>query len=748
MKRISLRSVLMVSILAFMSACALFPARVQAASGFRLNKTEVVVYVGKKTALKIRGASGKVVWSTKDKKIAAVSRSGKVTGKKAGKTTVKAKVDKKSVKCAVTVKEPYLNAKKKTLDLNERFQLKLTGAGIKRCTSGDKKIAIVTKKGKVTAVKAGKVKISVKASNGKVYRCSITVKRGNTPSKRPSGDGPEEEKPSGDKPEEGTPPGDDAEEGTPPGDDAEEGTPPGDDAEEEKPSEDESQRKDLAGLDLDVYMTEQFTYTGEAIEPSIRVYDDDIYLVEGVDYKVSYTDNVNAGNAKVTISGIGGFTGEVIKEFEILKADQYIEVGLPDKVYVGKTGKIVVSGAYGGLGFEASQEGIAQIDSDGTITGLKPGSIDINITVGGDENHHGCGARCYGSVRILNEEASAYGFAGNIISADDRRYKSSTTGYADTDGSISFMAGFDCNADIDWLDSVTFEAEDATPAAYKKMFQDMGVDRSAPTVTVQSIPDAFIYNSYVSGSVAADYTGSDDELVCSSKQIQIKAGAGVRVVRLTAKRNGVFLDEMYLGSGDRRNGGYSAFDLDLYKRVRERVEAQIWTEQMSGLEKLQAMASYINRTAHYPSTDVTEKEYNPTFWADWSVDGIRLFYDMYQDVILNRIMCLQGGIVTCYAAQILQRAAEEDLGLPYLYTYDPDTDTETIADGEGVWVATGSHSSNPGNPGHMSLIYKDVDESKVFIDAQGMILYGEQASCETHGCRENIVSLDMSILYE
>ncbi len=738
MERINFRSVLMASILVFMSACALFPSRVQAASGPRLNKTKVVVYVGKKTALKIKGASGKVVWSTKDKKIAAVSRSGKVTGKKAGKTIIKAKVDKKSVKCAVTVKEPYLNAKKKTLDLNERFQLKLTGAGIERCTSGDKKIATVTKKGKVTAVKAGKAKISVKASNGKVYRCSITVKRGNTPSKRPSGDGSEEEKPSGDKPEGGTPPGDDAEEERP----------PGDDAEEEKPSEDESQRKDLAGLDLDVYMTEQFIYTGRAIEPSIRVYDDNIYLEEGVDYKVSYTDNVNAGNAKVTISGIGGFTGEVIRGFEILKADQYIEVGLPDKVYVGKTGKIVVSGAYGDLGFEASQEGIAQIDSDGTITGLKPGSIDINITVGGDENHHGCEARCYGSVRIWYEEATAYGFCGRASSADGRRYKSATAGCVDTDGSISFIARFDCNADIDWLDAVTFEAEDATPAAYKKMFQDMGVDRRTPTVTVQSIPDAFIYNSNVSGSVAADYTGSDDELACSSKQIQIKAGAGVRVVRLTAKRNGVFLDEMYLGSGDRRNGGYSAFDLDLYKRVRERVEAQIWTEQMSGLEKLQALANYISRTTHYPTTDVTKKEYNPTFWADWSVDGIGLFYDMYQDVILNRVMCLQGGIVTCYAAQILQRAAEEDLGLPYLYTYDPDTDTETIADGEGVWVATGSHSSNPWNPGHMSLIYKDVDESKVFIDAQGLILYGDQASCETHGCRENIVSLDMPILYE
>ncbi len=33
-------------------------------------------------------------------------------------------------------------------------------------------------------------------------------------------------------------------------------------------------------------------------------------------------------------------------------------------------------------------------------------------------------------------------------------------------------------------------------------------------------------------------------------------------------------------------------------------------------------------------------------------------------MILNRIMDLQGGIVTCQAAGILQIAATEDLGLP------------------------------------------------------------------------------------
>lgn len=54
---------------------------------------------------------------------------------------------------------------------------------------------------------------------------------------------------------------------------------------------------------------------------------------------------------------------------------------------------------------------------------------------------------------------------------------------------------------------------------------------------------------------------------------------------------------------------------------------------------------------------------------------------------------------------------------PYLY----DSSTKTVADGEGVWLAVGSASSNPSVSSHYSVIYKDANEHKFFVDCQGLI---------------------------
>ncbi len=73
---------------------AVLPSTAQAAPKLKLNKTKATVYVGKTVTLKVSGASGKVTWKSKNKKIATVKkvtgRSAKVTVKKAGKTTITA----------------------------------------------------------------------------------------------------------------------------------------------------------------------------------------------------------------------------------------------------------------------------------------------------------------------------------------------------------------------------------------------------------------------------------------------------------------------------------------------------------------------------------------------------------------------------------------------------------------------------------------------------------------------------------
>ena len=65
-----------------------------------------------------------------------------------------------------------------------------------------------------------------------------------------------------------------------------------------------------------------FTYSGAELKPTVKVYinkvlQDDEQLIENTDYIVSYSDNINAGTATVTITGIGAYSGSKNVTFTI-----------------------------------------------------------------------------------------------------------------------------------------------------------------------------------------------------------------------------------------------------------------------------------------------------------------------------------------------------------------------------------------------------------------------------------------------
>lgn len=163
-------------LLAIMLVVTMFPtANVQAASKVKLNKKETTIYVGKSETLKVTGTSKKVTWTSSDKKKATVSSKGKVTAKKAGSVTITAKVGNKKYNCKVTVKNPSLNAKSKTVHVGKTYTLKLNGATVSRWSSSNKNKASVSSAGKVTAKKAGTVTITAADKAGKKYTCKVTV---------------------------------------------------------------------------------------------------------------------------------------------------------------------------------------------------------------------------------------------------------------------------------------------------------------------------------------------------------------------------------------------------------------------------------------------------------------------------------------------------------------------------------------------------------------------------------------------
>lgn len=89
----------------------------------------------------------------------------------------------------------------------------------------------------------------------------------------------------------------------------------------------------------------EYVYTGKAITPEVTVDG----LTEGQDYEVAYSDNVNVGTAKVTITGKGSCTGKIEKTFSITPADisKKEVTGLKESyVYTGKaiTPEVTIEG--------------------------------------------------------------------------------------------------------------------------------------------------------------------------------------------------------------------------------------------------------------------------------------------------------------------------------------------------------------------------------------------------------------------
>lgn len=82
-------------------------------------------------------------------------------------------------------------------------------------------------------------------------------------------------------------------------------------------------------------------YTGFEITQEtglkIEINNGNTKLTEGTDYTVSYSDNINVGTGYVTVTGMGNYTGEVKKAFQItgmkLCAEMFEEI--PDMIYTG-----------------------------------------------------------------------------------------------------------------------------------------------------------------------------------------------------------------------------------------------------------------------------------------------------------------------------------------------------------------------------------------------------------------------------
>lgn len=196
MKKIITKLITIITIMA-VAFTLVMPVATKAAAKVKLNKTNVTINVNQSYQLKVRGTTRKVTWKSSNRKVAVVSRSGKVTGKKSGKAVITAKVNKKSYKCRITVKQnpkPAVSSTKASVKvkrvkegtynvtLNENVKnVALTAKSgktnvTKKSTwkSLNENIVTITRNGQITARQAGKAKVTV-SYKGKKTTLNVTV---------------------------------------------------------------------------------------------------------------------------------------------------------------------------------------------------------------------------------------------------------------------------------------------------------------------------------------------------------------------------------------------------------------------------------------------------------------------------------------------------------------------------------------------------------------------------------------------
>lgn len=151
-----------------------------------LNRKTATLYTKKQKTLLlvpyingIKAAGTSVVWKSSNPKAAVVSPGGVVNARKKGKTIITAQANGRTVSCRITVKNPTLTLVKKSATIKKgktvKIKTKAAPKGKVTYKSKNKKIATVTKAGKVKGKKKGKTTIQVKC-NGVTKNFKIRVK--------------------------------------------------------------------------------------------------------------------------------------------------------------------------------------------------------------------------------------------------------------------------------------------------------------------------------------------------------------------------------------------------------------------------------------------------------------------------------------------------------------------------------------------------------------------------------------------
>ena len=137
-----------------------------------------------------------------------------------------------------------------------------------------------------------------------------------------------------------------------------------------------------------------YTYDGTAKQPTVTVKNGSTVLKAGTDYTVSYSSNVNAGTAVVTIKGKGNFSGSVQRNFTVAPRDMSkctVVVSTPSNYFRGTRIKPLVTVKIGNTVVDPSNYTLSYTDN------LMVGTA--KVTVKGRNNYTGSTVQTYEIVQ-------------------------------------------------------------------------------------------------------------------------------------------------------------------------------------------------------------------------------------------------------------------------------------------------------------------------------------------------------------
>ena len=167
---------------------------------------------------------------------------------------------------------------------------------------------------------------------------------------------------------------------------------------------------------------EGISYNGTAQEPDVAVYDGDVLIPAG-EYTVSYANNVNAGDATVTISDRegGNYVVSGTGTFRIDKGTQAVLAitGMPEgAIAYGDSFKLAATGGSGtGSVTWSITDGtdIAEISADGTVTVKGVGDVTVLAEKAGDANYKAASVQWSFNTEKANPEVGQVTFSGDTI---------------------------------------------------------------------------------------------------------------------------------------------------------------------------------------------------------------------------------------------------------------------------------------------------------------------------------------------